>query len=136
MLRDPRNLALSKKKMPKPKGPAISLFDQRTNRAAVREAMDFADAGGIALHIWVPDNNMLQRAPTVFRINRNLWAHLIDMDAERLVKLARSFGVRVIKLEREGRRGQHIDLCGMPLQRAMAIAKPAVGKGAPAGASS
>lgn len=97
--------------------------------------MDFADAGGTALHVWAPNNSELQRAPTVFRVNRGLWAHLIDMNKERLLKLARDLGVRVLKLEREGVRGQHIDLCGTPLQRALFMAQQPKSKEALEGAS-
>ena len=60
--------------------------------------------------------------PKCFRQARDAgksWGHLIDNDRERLETTARRLGVRVIKVSRPGRNGQHIDLCGRPLERAM-----------------
>ena len=89
----------------------------------VREAMEFAEAGGQALHVWEPGAMFGDKAPRVFK-RYKVWAHLIDHDAERLTKTARALGVRVIVIGRPGRRGQHIDLCGQPLERALAQAEP------------
>jgi len=55
--------------------------------------------------------------PTETKRNKG-WAHLFDQDKERLIATAKWLGVRVIKVEREGKSLQHIDLCGKPLQRA------------------
>jgi hypothetical protein len=87
----------------------------------VEEAWDHAEAGGQALHThriivdW-------DKAPGCFkrevRAGRDI-AHLFDMDEIRLVATARKLGVKVILVERPGRRGQHIDLCGGPLRKAL-----------------
>ena len=55
------------------------------------------------------------------------FAHLLDYDHDRLVATARRLGVRVIKVDRQGRRGQHIDLCGRPLERAISEAEDTEG---------
>lgn len=97
-------------------GPII--FDQRESKYAFKAAMDHADAGGQALHIWEPTEQWKRRAPLVFR-QTTPWAHLIDRDKDRLIATARRYGVNVVKVGRAGERGQHIDLCGAPLRRAM-----------------
>jgi len=78
----------------------------------VTAAMDYADQGGHALHLHTLTSGhpLIRRYPVI--------AHLIDNDAVRLEKTARRLGVRVIKIERKGVRGQHIDLCGKPLEKA------------------
>lgn len=88
----------------------------------IRESVEFALAGGQALHVWTPSPEWKSRpsVPLVFR-RANLWAHLFDQDAERLVTTARQLGVKVIALERRGTRHQHIDLCGKPLERALKL---------------
>ena len=97
----------------------MKLFDGREkNLKAVREAMDYAEEGGQALHVWPQPKNGWPNAPKVFRDSK-LWAHLIDRDRDRLVKTAKELGVNVIRVEREGERGQHIDLCAGPLKKAL-----------------
>jgi hypothetical protein len=89
----------------------------------IDEALDYSRAGGQALHLHriIVDYN---KAPKVFiaavRRGENI-AHLFDSDYDRLEKTARRLGVRVIVVEREGTDRQHIDLCGKPLQRALAL---------------
>lgn len=89
----------------------------------IRAAHDHAMAGGMALHLmaghWA---NLRPDTPKVFK-NRAEIAHLFDQDRERLERAARYLGVRVIKVERLGLEGQHIDLCAGPLERAKAIAE-------------
>ena len=82
------------------------------------KAIDYAREGGQALHVFPAYKE--PRAPAVFKQYRE-WGHLIDQNKERLIKTARWLGVRVIKVDREGNRGQHIDLCGKPLERAKAL---------------
>lgn len=57
------------------------------------------------------------------KTNRQKWAHLCDDDMERLKALARRLGVKRIKVSKEGQRGQHIDLCGAPLRKAIGEAR-------------
>lgn len=89
----------------------------------IYEAFEFAEAGGQALHVWTPSEMWRGRSPRPFRRAKE-WAHLIDNDAERLERTAKALGVRVIVIGRHGRRGQHIDLCGKPLERAKAMCVP------------
>ncbi len=89
----------------------------------VREALEHADAGGQALHVWEPPNDGRRSfwpgAPEYF-LRHLLWAHMIDHDEERLIALAVNLGVRRVYVHRRGRRGQHVDLCGLELERALA----------------
>lgn len=87
----------------------------------LREAEAFALAGGQALHLHRVIVNRA-RAPRCFvrAVDRGEdIAHLFDQDAVRLVRTAHALGVRVINVERRGGPGQHIDLCGLPLRRAL-----------------
>lgn len=91
------------------------------------EAWDHAEAGGQALHLHkiIVDR---RKAPACFVRavdNDEYIAHLFDMDATRLEATVRSLGVKVVLIERPGRRGQHVDLCGGPLRKAIAIANKA-----------
>jgi len=88
----------------------------------VEEAWKHAEDGGQALHI----HNIIvdyDKAPSCFVReveSGRMIAHLFDKDRERLEKTARRLGVRVILVERPGKKGQHIDLCGGPLRKAIA----------------
>lgn len=77
------------------------------------------------LHVWDPpqddQGNSIwpgHRTPRCFQKTKR-WAHLFCEDTEQLEKKARALGVRAIKVSRRGRRGQHIDLCGRPLEKAI-----------------
>lgn len=95
----------------------LLLFEERE----VREAIEYSLIGGTALHVHV--YTAPRGAPSCFRKSANQrMAHLLDQDAERVERLARRFGVRVISVEKRGTRHQHIDLCGKPLERATAAA--------------
>ena len=85
-----------------------------------REAEAYAAAGGQALHIFILPPCLGPRAPKCFRPGREA-AHLFDQDVERLNLAARRLGIRKDRrqVHRFGRPGQHIDLCGMPLKRAL-----------------
>ena len=100
----------------------MRMFDGRVgtheNAAAIKAAEEYAAEGGQGLHVWDPGPEGWPGAPACFQKTRP-WAHLFDQDHERLVKTARALGVRVIHVERIGGVGQHIDLCGVPLSRAM-----------------
>ena len=83
----------------------------------IEEAYAHAANGGQALHMGGSAAGY-PGAPACFR-QAGTFAHLIDMNADRLQRTARSLGVRVVVAERPGRRGQHVDLCGQPLRRAI-----------------
>ena len=80
------------------------------------EAYTYAKEGGQALHLF-SDPGVYPGAPNCFKRSREA-AHLFDYNTGRLIATARRLGVRVIKIGRKGSPGQHIDLCGRPLQRA------------------
>ena len=91
-------------------------FDERD----VWEARDYALAGGQALHCHY---QLGVRPPACFRRDVNAGkaiGHLFDQDRDRLKATARRFGVRVIVIERADKPLQHIDLCGKPMERALA----------------
>ena len=85
----------------------------------IREAIAHAAQGGQALHLmdesWA---HLRPDTPNCFK-GRGQIAHLFDQDKARLVATVRRLGVRVIKVEREGAPGQHVDLCGKPLALAL-----------------
>ena len=94
-----------------------------------REAIAHAASGGQALHTidgsWA---NLRSDTPQCFKGQRQI-AHLFDQDAERLQATARKLGVRVVRIERRGQPGQHVDLCGKPLGRAVALCERGEGGG-------
>lgn len=95
---------------------------KRFEHRQVREALAYAADGGQALHVWDPGPDAAARypkAPAVFLRNRP-WAHLFDQNPDRLYRTAKRLGVRRVVVERRGGRGQHVDLCGKPLDRALA----------------
>lgn len=97
----------------------MKVFQQRE----IHLAYAYSAGGGQALHLM--DGafaHMQARTPNCFK-NRRQIAHLFDMDTERLAKTARRLGVRKILIEHPGYYRQHVDLCGKPLERALAQAK-------------
>jgi hypothetical protein len=96
----------------------MKIFDQRTDRYAIRKARFYAESGGQALHVWEPGKGGWPGAPACFRQNRP-WAHLLDNDKERLCSTVKSLGVRKFIVHRADKDGQHIDLCGQPLLEAI-----------------
>lgn len=92
---------------------------RRFESRKIRAAYAFVEQGGQALHVWKPPKGGWPGAPACFMKSRRQWGHLLDNDKARLIATARRLGVRVIKVAQEGRRGQHIDLCGRPLERAI-----------------
>jgi hypothetical protein len=88
----------------------------------VEEAWAHAEAGGQALHTHAIICDRA-KAPRCFvrAVDRGeKIAHLFDMDEARLVATARRLGVNVVVVERPGRKGMHVDLCGAPLRKALA----------------
>jgi len=90
----------------------MKLFEERQ----LMGAYEYARTGGQALHLF-SDPGIWPGCPKVFKKSREA-ARLFDYNIGRLIATAKSLGVRVIKIGRKGRCGQHIDLCGKPLQRA------------------
>lgn len=105
--------------VPTSEAKGIKVFQERQ----IREAWDWVGAGGQALHLMSGRFAYLRDdTPACFR-GRNQIAHLFDRDRDRLQRTARKLGVRKILVEREGDPvRQHIDLCGKPLDRALAMA--------------
>jgi len=89
----------------------------------VKEAIEHAMDGGQALHVWRPENpDSWASAPRVFR-RAKVWGHLLDQNEARLIETVHELGVKVVKVMKRGTRHQHVDLCGRPLRRAMAICR-------------
>lgn len=95
----------------------MKIFQQKEQR----EAVELAKQGGEALHLFSKCLGF-PNIPECFR-KADEWAHLFDQDVERLIKTARKLGVRNIKVGRKGEEGQHIDLCGAPLRKALELAE-------------
>jgi hypothetical protein len=79
----------------------------------IQNAKDYALQGWQALHVHTLNSGhpLFRRYPEI--------GHLFDMNKARLIATAKELGVRVIKVEREGQTGQHIDLCGKPFEKAV-----------------
>jgi hypothetical protein len=89
----------------------------------VREAKAHAMAGHQALHLHRHLGDR-RTAPRVFveAFDRGeFFAHLFDQDAARLIATARELGVRVVLIEDRFGPRQHVDLCGGPLRKALAL---------------
>jgi hypothetical protein len=87
----------------------------------IDEAYAHAMDGGQALHL---HSIVFASSPACFRravARGEQIAHLFDQDEARLRRTARELGVRIIVVEHPGTRGQHVDLCGGPLRRALAL---------------
>lgn len=97
----------------------MKIFQQRE----LNEAIAHAAAFGQAIHLMDGSFAHLRKdTPSCFKGRRQI-AHLFDQSLRRLNATARQLGVRVVKVERIGQPGQHIDLCGKPLERALELAK-------------
>jgi hypothetical protein len=99
---------------------------RRFHHRLVRQAREWAElAEGLALHVWTPTpaERTAEGVPGCFR-RSGLWAHLFDQDGERLRRVARWTGVRVIVVEHAGTPRQHVDLCGAPLRKLLAQCPP------------
>lgn len=90
----------------------------------IRDAEEYARSGGQALHIFNRGGEFDHLTKISVFLRNHPWAHLFDQDKARLVKTARKLGVRQIVIDREDRDGQHVDLCGKPLDRALALCEP------------
>lgn len=83
----------------------------------VSQALEHSMEGGQALHVWT--GSEAYKRPACFKAGEP-WAHLMDMDVARLVRTARRLGVRKVVVHGKGYWKQHVDLCGKPLQCALA----------------
>lgn len=93
----------------------------RFEERELHEARAHAMAGGQALHMMSGRYAYLRPdTPNCFK-GRGQIAHLFDQSIPRLAATAKKLGVRVIKIERASTPSQHIDLCGKPLARALAL---------------
>lgn len=92
----------------------MKVFDFRE----VKEAQEFAQYGGVALHL---HSICFDHSPRCFR--DACWkrnepiAHLFDRDKERLWSTVKAVGVNVIAIQYTDREEQHVDVCGDPLRR-------------------
>lgn len=79
-------------------------------------AMADAAAGGQALftHMWSAGSE----APACFQGTR-LIGKLFDQDVDRLKQTALQLGIKRICVHRKGGPGQHVDLVGSPLKKAI-----------------
>lgn len=89
----------------------------------LKEALAHTAAGGQALHLHriIVDR---RKAPKCFVRDVDAGkdiAHLFDQDEKRLRLTAKQLGVRVLVVEHMGTDGQHIDLCGAPLRKAITL---------------
>ena len=91
----------------------------------VEEAKHHALDGGQALHLhriivdWDKAPNAFKRA---IEAGEDI-AHLFDQDEVRLIATVKHLGVKVVFVEHRGTPRQHVDLCGGPLRKAVAMAK-------------
>lgn len=83
----------------------------------IKETIAYAEAGGQPLHLMDHSGGRYPNAPGCFR-SLPLSMSIRWANSGVLVATARAFGVRAIKVSREGQEGQHIDLCGKPLEKA------------------
>ena len=96
----------------------MRLFTERQ----IYDAYALASGGGQALHLF-SDPGVYAGAPECFSREPRA-GHLFDHDRPRLIATARRLGVRRTKVHHPGSPRQHIDLCGRPLDRAIAACEP------------
>lgn len=85
------------------------------------EAIAHALAGGVAVHL---HSIVFPNSPKCFReaVRRGEEiAHVFGQDADELKQVASAMGVKVLFIDKRGTRSQHIDLCGGPLKKLLAI---------------
>ena len=89
------------------------------NSKQFREMASYVAQGGQALHVWFPKSSHYD-APACFnKTKENGWGHLLDGNKKRLERTAKKLGVKGVVVSQEGKRGQHVDLCGRPLRKAI-----------------
>ncbi len=90
--------------------------------ASLHQAVEYAAAGHQGLHPYASEPRRYPNAPKCFRTT-DRWAYLFDQDLARLKMTARHLGIHKIVVDHIGDRYQHVDLCGMPLQKAIDLCK-------------
>lgn len=93
----------------------MKLFEER----AIRDAWDYAQQGGQALHLF-SSPGIYPGAPAVFKRYKQA-GHLFDFDRRRLVYTVRKLGVRCVVVSCSRTYKQHVDLCGKPLEKAKGL---------------
>ena len=94
----------------------MKLFSWREDHGDLARAKAHAADGGQALVVGVPPLRVPERSgPTQY-------GYLFDQDRARLVRTARIFGVRRVKVDKPGKPGQHVNLWGSPLVAALEVA--------------
>lgn len=83
----------------------------------IKDALDYAEGGGQALHIF-KNPAVYPGAPACFRMAK-VAAHLLDRDLTRPKATAAGLGVQRIIVFYAGQRYQHVDICGRPLAQAL-----------------
>lgn len=96
----------------------MKIFLQHELRAAYAHAR----AGGQALHVCATQPFIRSGTPLCFRQSKQ-FAHYFDQNLDRLTATSRRLGVQVVLVEYPGLERQHVDLCGKPLRRAIAMAQ-------------
>lgn len=94
----------------------MKVFHTRESFEAIAHSLE----DGIALHLHriIPDRGTAPRC-FVDAVDRGQpIAHVFCLDIARLKALARTVGVRVVHIDREGTDRQHLDLCSGPLWKA------------------
>lgn len=78
------------------------------------------------LQVYKAQKKLFPGVPACFKRSR-FWGHLVGDDVKQLINTGERLGVKQIVIGRRGRPGQHIDLCGTPLDKAIREGKK--GKG-------
>lgn len=97
-------------------GVMTKIDDAELRRRLLEDRCYLRPGETMVLHIWHPSADERARSIVPFRWAER-WAHLFGDDADELVKVAKIFGVRRPFVHRRGLKGQHVDLCGGPLDR-------------------
>ena len=101
---------------------------RRFETMEIAAAREHAMRGGQALHMMTGEWAKGWGGPQCFRRAKE-FAHLFDQDTDRLTTTARRLGVNQVYVHKRGSSGQHVDLCGPPLRRAIAMASNRGAKG-------
>ena len=90
----------------------------------ILEAIEHSESGGVALHVWKPPRQNGESTwpgydiPGCFKKSES-WGHLLCCSLGQLEKTAKRLGISRVVVSKLGKRGQHVDLCGRPLEKAI-----------------